>query len=620
MLDIGKHYNEEVYQELSQAGSLKAFKQQYETKLKQQQKKIDRLEKDLLKFKETSDYISSSSYDLPPGGQEEAHGEDTSFGGIFKKARSALLLILLPQHSMATLLEESDTAPTQQIVKLINQSKPRHFITTVRGDRVERYPEERAPAHINFVYFQAPIRGTQESLDWLYHPDSGKFISPKGQVIEPWNQPKEIRDLRQQGYGLVTLHWLLESSFLRITPTSNGELTLYLSGRLRGGMMQGAQRALPIVEKGVDKLNRVVAPLIIGGLGALGIKGTQEALNQRRAKNAPPLDLMEHLERQQARQRQETRPQPHTMERQIPKPRSKPMSRQTPVPKTKPTHGRKPQTVQSKGHGHSGQNIYRPSIPKESVCKKKPIGIKVEPIFMHPPAFPSNFALSQVDSLIDQHVARQIREIYASWDIQDQVQKQLNQRAQTLEKKRVNTLQKLNLHTKNIPKEIQKLLKDLPLAEGLLKVHDDILAHPNALMTNFSKNTAPWANTPKQEAKLQTMMTWPGGKLKGIWLWGGKNFNWGKKESHPCNKRLTKQEKQYFFKYWNGDKKKHLGLLNGDDLLSLVKMERIGGKKSNTFAFTLKAKVVPNTIVNGEALKVLQYMGKSKIRFGKSPY
>ena len=160
------------------------------------------------------------------------------------------------------------------------------------------------------VHFQAPIRGMQESQDWVYHPDSGKFTSPKGQVIEPWNQPKEIRELRQKGYGLDTFQSLLESSALRINPMSNGELTLYLSGRLRGGMMQGAQRALP---KGVDKLNRVVVPLIIGGLGALGIKGTQEALNQRRAKNAPPLDLMEHLERQQARQRQES------MERPIPK-------------------------------------------------------------------------------------------------------------------------------------------------------------------------------------------------------------------------------------------------------------------------------------------------------------
>jgi hypothetical protein len=85
------------------------------------------------------------------------------------------------------------------------------------------------------VHFQAPIRGTEESQDWLYHPDSGKFISPKGQVIEPWNQPKEIRDLRQQGYGLGTLQSLLASSVLRINSMSNGELTLYLSGRLRGG-------------------------------------------------------------------------------------------------------------------------------------------------------------------------------------------------------------------------------------------------------------------------------------------------------------------------------------------------------------------------------------------------
>jgi hypothetical protein len=88
------------------------------------------------------------------------------------------------------------------------------------------------------VHFQAPLRGTQESQDWVYLPDSGKFISPKGQVIEPWNQPKEIRELRQQGYGLDTLQSLLASSVLRINSMSNGELTLYLSGRLRGGMMR----------------------------------------------------------------------------------------------------------------------------------------------------------------------------------------------------------------------------------------------------------------------------------------------------------------------------------------------------------------------------------------------
>jgi hypothetical protein len=88
------------------------------------------------------------------------------------------------------------------------------------------------------IHFQAPIRGTRESQDWVYHPHSGKFISPRGQVIEPWNQPKEIRELRQQGYGLDTLQFLLASSVLRINPTSNGELTLYLSGRLRGGMMR----------------------------------------------------------------------------------------------------------------------------------------------------------------------------------------------------------------------------------------------------------------------------------------------------------------------------------------------------------------------------------------------
>ncbi|PFX11150.1 hypothetical protein AWC38_SpisGene25333, partial [Stylophora pistillata] len=85
------------------------------------------------------------------------------------------------------------------------------------------------------VHFQASIRGTQESQDWTYHPNSRQFISPKGQVIEPWNQPKEIRELRQQGYGLDTLESLLASSVLRINSMSNGELTLYLLGRLRGG-------------------------------------------------------------------------------------------------------------------------------------------------------------------------------------------------------------------------------------------------------------------------------------------------------------------------------------------------------------------------------------------------
>ena len=91
MLEIGKSYNEDVFHELAQAGSLKAFKESYEEKLQKQQKTIDKLEAKTLKLESQSDYIPSSSYSLPEGGYQEAHEMDVSINGILGKSKAGTL-------------------------------------------------------------------------------------------------------------------------------------------------------------------------------------------------------------------------------------------------------------------------------------------------------------------------------------------------------------------------------------------------------------------------------------------------------------------------------------------------------------------------------------------------
>ena len=88
MLDLGKSYNDDIYGEYSQAGGLKNYKSQYEERLAKQQKTIDKLEKEILKLNNNSDYIPSQSYKLPSGSTKAGENKrDNSLTGIFDRRK-----------------------------------------------------------------------------------------------------------------------------------------------------------------------------------------------------------------------------------------------------------------------------------------------------------------------------------------------------------------------------------------------------------------------------------------------------------------------------------------------------------------------------------------------------
>ena len=88
MLEMGKAYHDEIYGELTQAGGIKSYKAHYESKLSNQQKKIDKLEKELVKLQENRDYIPSNTYRLPTGSSKSGDNRvDTSLNALFKRRK-----------------------------------------------------------------------------------------------------------------------------------------------------------------------------------------------------------------------------------------------------------------------------------------------------------------------------------------------------------------------------------------------------------------------------------------------------------------------------------------------------------------------------------------------------
>ena len=86
MLEFGKSYHKDIYGEYAQAGGLKNYKQQYEEKLAEQQKKIDKLEKKVVQLNRDSDYIPSQSYKLPSGSTKAGENKrDNSLTGILNR-------------------------------------------------------------------------------------------------------------------------------------------------------------------------------------------------------------------------------------------------------------------------------------------------------------------------------------------------------------------------------------------------------------------------------------------------------------------------------------------------------------------------------------------------------
>ena len=89
MLQMGKAYHDEVYKEIHEAGSLKAYKIKKEQEIAKHLRHIDKLEKEIVKYKEQyEDYTPAKSYRLPSGGSAESPKDsDSSIGSILDRAK-----------------------------------------------------------------------------------------------------------------------------------------------------------------------------------------------------------------------------------------------------------------------------------------------------------------------------------------------------------------------------------------------------------------------------------------------------------------------------------------------------------------------------------------------------
>ncbi|WP_192483168.1 MULTISPECIES: hypothetical protein [Cysteiniphilum] len=94
MLAVGADYYEDVYKDLNETGGVKALKLKFQDQLDQKEKKISKLEKEIEKLKENSDYIGGNKYVLPAGSSSPSDhsARDTSMSGIFNRSRQGKIL------------------------------------------------------------------------------------------------------------------------------------------------------------------------------------------------------------------------------------------------------------------------------------------------------------------------------------------------------------------------------------------------------------------------------------------------------------------------------------------------------------------------------------------------
>ncbi len=79
-LEIGRNYYEDIYRDYSDAGNLKNFKENYEKKLSNSQKTIDKLEKEILNLKKKydEDFDEKPKYRIPQSGGDFNSSEDSN--------------------------------------------------------------------------------------------------------------------------------------------------------------------------------------------------------------------------------------------------------------------------------------------------------------------------------------------------------------------------------------------------------------------------------------------------------------------------------------------------------------------------------------------------------------
>lgn len=92
ILEVAATYYDEVYSDLSNAGSLKNMKLEYQNELHKRDKIIDKLEKEMVKLKKRyEDYDDSPQYRIPQGGGDKVGGSTARSSASVMKDPGAFL-------------------------------------------------------------------------------------------------------------------------------------------------------------------------------------------------------------------------------------------------------------------------------------------------------------------------------------------------------------------------------------------------------------------------------------------------------------------------------------------------------------------------------------------------
>lgn len=87
MLEIGRDYNEEVFDDLYKAGSLKNFKVQFNKKIEELNKELDKKDKIIEKYKKKYEDYTEQNHNLPYGGSGKSMGTKETDIGNFISSR-----------------------------------------------------------------------------------------------------------------------------------------------------------------------------------------------------------------------------------------------------------------------------------------------------------------------------------------------------------------------------------------------------------------------------------------------------------------------------------------------------------------------------------------------------
>lgn len=455
--------------------------------------------------------------------------------------------------------------------------------------------------------------------DWSFD-EKGNLHTPAGQQIKPWDHPQELKHARKLGPDAVQA--LLNNSVVRISQFDNGDLTLHLHGRLKGGMMgapQAAQRFAPLVDKTLYKVGRLLAPMGAGIAGALGIESSRRALQN--SDRLPNFDLMDKLnpprEEPHAPPMSQTQARPRekakVIERPIATPQTKPASRAVPFPQSKPVSQTTNSSRPVEEHKTNPRNLYERPIKKDPqgrrATDRRPLMADFRLDFDRP----------------EMGLAQELERTYTTWQCQQKLKETLQKARQAEQEWVARARQALHLD-RALPQKIENLVGVQPFLESIALLHDDIASHPEVLMTQHPKNAQPWARTPKVRQSITSPYVYKNekgdvvDKMHSIWEWVYRDVSWYAGERPKLPKKLNDTEKSLLVQHWRGSNLQSLGLIDSKDLIQISDIKRFGSAGGRVFQIQLDANVLPRQAVTSEVLEILDYMAETNSSFGSSPY